>query len=101
MNINFNAEISNPHVLLTKAGYHAHYNGSYVSRLGSGDFPRFHIYITKKNETINLSLHLDQSKPIYYNQKAHRGEKDSTVVIEESERIKRWIKYYSDQYGSS
>lgn len=100
MNIKYNANIANPHMLLTKAGYHVHYNGSYALRLGSSEFPRFHVYSTKNNETINLSLHLDQNKPIYYNQKAHRGEKDSTVVLEEGERIKRWIKYFNDHYES-
>lgn len=89
------ANTVNPHMLLTKAGYHAHPNDSYVLRLGSGFFPRFHVYLDKNaNNDLTLNLHLDQSPAVYQGQKAHRGEKDTLVVREEAERLKRWINYY-------
>ena len=79
--------------LLLRIGYHQHYD-SYVSPLGGGHYPRFHIYIKeKKDNTIILNLHLDQKKPSYKGFKAHMGEADSDVVQEEASRVKRWLDY--------
>jgi hypothetical protein len=95
MRINIPANTINPHLLLTKAGYHAHPNDSYVLSLGSGHYPRFHVYLQKSQQgDLSLNLHLDQTPAVYKGLKAHRGEKDTEVVQQEAERLKRWINYY-------
>ena len=61
---------------------------SYVRRLSSAGYPRFHLYITAEDEkNCYLSLHLDQKKISYQGQKAHSGEADGALVREEKERI--------------
>lgn len=97
MNIPFPNEKINPHIFFTKAGYHAHRNGSYAMRLGGNEFPRFHCYLQEnKNGGMSLSLHLDQSPAVYMGHKAHHGESKSEVVLEEAERLKRWIAYFNN-----
>lgn len=84
---------------MLKIGYHEHYDrhsqqSSYVSPLGSAYYPRFHIYIKQKNNgDLLLDLHLDQKKASYKGTKAHSGESDSSVVLEEGARIQRWLDY--------
>jgi len=58
--------------------------GSYVRRLGSNFYPRFHVYL--ENDFINL--HLDQKQASYEGYSAHSGEYDGEVVEREGERIK-------------
>src|SRR3989344_7811500 len=63
----------------------------FIRRLGSDDYPRFHIYARINNvsrETI-VNLHLDQKKPIYKGVKAHSGEYEGELVKKEAERIKK------------
>lgn len=95
MHITIPANIINPHILLTKAGYNAHPNDSYVLRIGGGNYPRFHVYFTKNAAgDLNLNLHLDQSPAVSAGMKAHHNEKDSEVVRQEAARLQRWIGYY-------
>lgn len=68
--------------LMRHIGYAPYYD-SFVKRLGSNKFPRFHIYI-KDNE---FDLHLDQKKPSYAGQKAHSGEYSNKIIEEEKKRI--------------
>ncbi|MFH0818776.1 MAG: hypothetical protein V1898_02160 [Patescibacteria group bacterium] len=86
----------NPHYLMTKAGYNAHYNDSYVMRLSGGDYPRFHVYINENNNgDMVLNLHLDQTKAVNkWMKHAHRGEGDSDVVKQEHDRLVKWINYF-------
>lgn len=88
----------NPQVILRRLGYHPYqdpYKGeiSFIRRLGSYYYPRFHIYIisTKKGKILNL--HLDQKKPSYSKGHAHAAEYESEVVKQEAERIKKFIHY--------
>ena len=98
MKITIPKDSINPHLMLTKAGYHGHFNGSYVMRLRGNDFPRFHVYIIQnKKGKIILNLHLDQSAAVYKNVKAHAGESSSEVVTDEVKRIKRWISYFKSK----
>ncbi len=53
----------------------------------SGDYPRFHAYITEGKGTIEFSLHLDQKRPVYEGTTAHSGDYDSDVVKGEAQRI--------------
>jgi hypothetical protein len=65
---------------------------SYIRTLGASrsGYPRFHIYV-KFNDVsreIEVSLHLDQKKPIYEGVRAHSGEYDGGLVQGEAQRIK-------------
>lgn len=59
-------------------------SGSYVRRLGSGFYPRLHVYI----EGNSINLHLDQKQASYEGTSAHSGEYSGEVVEKEGERIK-------------
>lgn len=88
------------HQVLQAAGYHFFRNpqnsqASYCRRAGSGNFPRFHIYLKEEQKGIFLNLHLDQKKSHQHTTRLHAGEYESGLVEEESERIKRWLQYYS------
>jgi len=80
--------------LLRQAGYSAFRDPntkqtSYTRRLGSGFYPRFHIYVNKEDqEGLELNLHLDQKKASYEGQKAHSGEYDGDLIKQEGERIR-------------
>lgn len=68
---------------------------SYVRRLRSEHYPRFHLYINKEEtEELVLNLHLDAKKPSYSGQTAHSGEYDGEVVEREAERIKEILAGY-------
>jgi hypothetical protein len=87
---------STPGLWLKQAGYRYHSgerekNENYVRRLGSGDFPRLHIYIKEKDEEIVFNLHLDQKKPSYPGACAHNAEYNGEIVEAEIERLKKLI----------
>ncbi len=80
--------------LMRDCGYHPHETGeektgelSFVRRLDTSDYPRFHAYVSR--ETNKISLHLDQKKPIYKGTPAHSGEYEGEIVEKEAERIKK------------
>lgn len=61
---------------------------SYVRRLSSAAYPRFHLYLDKTEQNIcYLSLHLDQKKISYQGQTAHSGDYDGSIVSDEKDRI--------------
>jgi len=68
--------------ILRQAGYgfmHKTENGEmvFVKRVGSGGYPRFHIYAKAGEDgTLEVSLHLDQKRPSYKGATAHSGEYD-------------------------
>ena len=95
MKLDTPAQSVNPHLLLTKAGYHAHPQGSYVMRLGSGHYPRFHVYVKTNKNKLTFNLHIDQKPGVHLGAKAHAGESDTPVVQEEAARLQRWIKYFT------
>ena len=61
----------------------------FVRVLGSGRYPRFHLFLKNKLTDDNLifDLHLDQKKPVYKEAHDHAAEYDTEVVKNESERI--------------
>jgi len=59
---------------------------SYSRRLGSGIYPRFHLYINSEKPLV-LSLHIDQKQASYEGQTAHSGDYDSDLVKQEAQRI--------------
>lgn len=61
---------------------------SYVRRLGSYFYPRFHVYIHNASPTeVALSLHLDMKQPTYIRGHAHSGEYDGPQVEAEMARM--------------
>lgn len=64
---------------------------SVVRKLGTGDYPRFHLYVKEEKDNFLLSLHLDHKKPSYQGTSRHGGEYEGDLVQEESERIKSLV----------
>jgi len=60
---------------------------SYTRRLGTGFYPRFHLYVEEKGEMIILKLHLDQKQPTYIRGHAHSGEYEGETVEREAARL--------------
>lgn len=86
----------NVYNLMRQLGYHPHETGeekfgesSFVRRLSSADYPRFHAYLEVARETLKISLHLDQKKPVYKGAIAHSGEYEGGLVEKEADRIKK------------
>ena len=67
------------------------FHDSYIKRLASNDYPRFHIYVSETNEEYILDLHLDQKKPSYGRESVHSGEYEGEIVEEEARRIENNI----------
>lgn len=81
---------SKPELIMRRSGYgflrdRQSGQDSYVRRLGSGFYPRFHAYLSENY----INLHLDQKQASYDGVSAHSGEYDSEVVEREGERIKK------------
>lgn len=82
-----------PDALMRAAGYAPFTDpktgdSSYVRRLTSEFYPRFHCYVEERDEIVTFSLHLDQKKPSYRGTSAHGGEYDGTTVEREMDRMK-------------
>ncbi len=64
---------------------------SFVRRLSSGYYPRFHLYIDKVGQDFVFNLHLDQKKASYIGHKMHSAEYDDALVEEEVDRLKNFF----------
>jgi hypothetical protein len=64
---------------------------SFARRLGSGFYPRLHMYADEQGDNIIFNLHLDQKQPSYQGARAHNAEYEGEVVEEEIKRLKRLI----------
>ena len=64
---------------------------SFVRRMGSGHYPRFHVYIKKEDNRIILDLHLDQKQASYAGAHMHNAEYDGDTVKTEINRLKGLI----------
>lgn len=70
----------NPTVLMRRIGYQfqkhaAHGQVAFIRPLGSGGFPRFHIYAKEEGfGAIIIDIHLDAKRETYKEQSAHSGE---------------------------
>lgn len=96
MNINFKQKFNTPtEQLIRRCGYglvrdRRARQASFSRRLGSGVYPRFHMYVNSQDPLI-LSLHIDQKQVSYEGQKAHSGDYDSEKVKQEADRIYQLI----------
>lgn len=81
--------------LIRHCGYHlARGKGeelSFAKRLGSTQYPRFHLYIKQLDCEYLFNLHLDQKQPSYPGVHAHSGEYEGEILTQEAERIKEII----------
>ncbi|MFH1427077.1 MAG: hypothetical protein ABIG60_00925, partial [Patescibacteria group bacterium] len=64
---------------------------SFVRRLGSNFYPRFHMYLEEEADKIIFNLHLDQKKPSYAGTHAHNAEYDGEVVEREIARLQELL----------
>jgi len=68
---------------------------SYVFKLTSERYPRFHIYVEKETDKeLHLHLHLDKRQH-GFGQKLHDSEYNGENVDPEGERLKRWLQHFS------
>jgi hypothetical protein len=65
--------------------------GSFSRPLGSGHYPRFHVYVDEDDSTITFNLHLDQKQASYEGTSAHSGEYDGETVAQEIQRLKNFL----------
>lgn len=91
------AELSAPVEVLRKAGYSYFKDPqsgeeSFVLRLTSEFYPRFHLYVEGEPGKVIFNLHLDQKKPSYGENNKHSGEYDGPTVEKEMQRIDSWVK---------
>lgn len=70
---------------------------SYARRLGSGFYPRFHVYLKDFDNYFEVDLHLDQKQASYEGSRAHSGEYDGDTVTNEARRITGVIKEIYDK----
>jgi len=90
INRNFGSQLL---TAMRRCGYSSPRNSggeqNFTRRLGSLDYPHFHVYVNEAGEqgTV-LSLHLDQKKPSYGQHTAHSGDYDTAGVEREAARIK-------------
>jgi len=66
-------------------------HNSYVRRLGSGFYPRLHMYFDDLGDKISFNLHLDQKQASYAGAHMHNAEYGGEVVTKEIERLKQLI----------
>jgi len=84
----------NPRTLIRRAGYSEHYDNrsqqtSYARRLGTGIFPKFHVYLSEQAGGIEVSIHIDQKQASYGVGHMHSGDYDGPLIERELERIKQ------------
>ncbi len=79
--------------LLRSGGYHFQEEKenemNFYRSLSPLNYPRFHIYLTKRKKVLVFNLHLDQKKPSYKGSPAHSAEYDGKLLKDEKERIKK------------
>ncbi len=85
-----------PLVVLRSAGYSPFTDPktgdeSFIIRLTSEFYPRFHLYVAERGSEVTLSLHLDQKKSSYGAGNMHGGEYEGATVEKEMRRIDSWV----------
>lgn len=87
----------NPLYILRRAGYASFVDPntkeeSFVLRLGTGYYPRFHIYVEATAKDVTFNLHLDQKQPSYGSGPSHNGEYEGPTVERELKRLETWVR---------
>ncbi|MEK7183677.1 MAG: hypothetical protein AAB776_03535 [Patescibacteria group bacterium] len=91
------SEVQNALEVLRKAGYSYFRDPqsgeeSFILRLTSEFYPRFHLYVENEHHEVTFDLHLDQKKPSYGDNTKHSGEYTGSTIEKEMQRIDSWIK---------
>ena len=87
------SEVGNHQVFLRRSGYALIFDRhrgveSFVRRLGSGYYPRLHLYIDDMGDSFLFNLHLDQKKASYQDHNMHNAEYDNDIISEEANRLR-------------
>ena len=61
-------------------------------RIQNREFPRFHIYLKTKKDSLEFSIHLDQKSTCYEGHTAHSGDYNGSLLEEEKNRINNQVK---------
>lgn len=90
-------QVPQPLAVLRRAGYAAFRDPntgeeSFILRLGSGYYPRYHLYVEIIPGGYSFNLHLDQKQASYEGASAHNGEYNGPIVEKELERIDKWAR---------
>lgn len=93
---------STPELFLRHAGYgyiRDRQRGveSFVRRLGSGFYPRFHVYTEIREDKVFFNLHLDQKQASYEGSHMHNAEHNGEAVENEITRLKSLIAQKAEQ----
>jgi hypothetical protein len=83
-------------ILMNRLGYHEHYDQrsqqtSYIRRLRSLNYPRYHVYLEMRGDDMRINIHLDEKQVSYEGQARHSGDYGSELVQREGERLKSYI----------
>jgi len=103
LTINKNQLNMQPEQWLRQAGY-AYYRDrrtgkdSFSRRLGSGFFPKLHMYVIEQDGKIVFDLHLDQKQASYAGAHMHNAEHDGEVVVAEIARLKDLLNINQDSH---
>jgi hypothetical protein len=81
-----------PDIVLQRAGYTPFRDprtgeSSFVRRLRTNFYPRWHLYVVEEGAQLLLNLHLDQKQASYEGSNKHSGEYSGSAVEAEAERI--------------
>lgn len=92
MIITINRPAYQPDVVLRRAGYVPFRDprsgeDSYIRRLGTHFYPRFHLYVDELPGKLRINLHLDQKQASYQGSRKHSGEYDGATVEAEAGRL--------------
>lgn len=60
---------------------------SFIRRLGTHFFPRFHVYLTPSQSTWKITIHLDQKQVSYRGTSMHSGEYSGELLNNEAGRL--------------
>ncbi|MEI7620331.1 MAG: hypothetical protein WCJ57_02045 [Candidatus Falkowbacteria bacterium] len=61
---------------------------SFVKRLGSGHYPRLHLYVDERDGLVIFNMHMDQKETSYEGSHMHNAEYDNELVEAEIDSIK-------------
>ncbi|MFH1522956.1 MAG: hypothetical protein ABIE43_04045 [Patescibacteria group bacterium] len=94
--INKNQINTSPEQFLRKVGYAYHRDrrsgkDSFARRLGSGFYPKLHMYVMEQGDKTVFDLHLDQKQASYRGARMHNAEHDGEVVEREISRLRNMI----------
>jgi len=91
------SQVQNALEVLRKAGYSYFRDPqsgeeSFVLRLTTEYYPRFHLYVESEHNQVTFNLHLDQKKPSYGDNTKHSGEYTGPTIEKEMQRIDSWVR---------